>query len=115
LKEGEKAGEGSKEVAVVVVLTAEDERKLEVWKEKLCVWKLGEAVVKQQIAATIPDSLFMKIRTKGTAHEIWEALTKDFQNKSWMVSVDLRRRLQQQCCAEKGDIRSHFAGVAHDA
>ena len=95
--------------AEVEKLKAEDEKKLEVWREKLRVWKLGEAVVKQQIAATIPDSLFMKIRTKGTALEIWEALMKDFQNKSRMVSVDLRRRLQQQRCAEKGDVRSHFA------
>jgi len=65
-------------------------------------------VVKQQIAATIPDSLFMKIRTKGTARDIWEALQKDFQSKSRMVSVDLQRRLQQQHYAEKGDVRSHF-------
>ena len=104
-KEGVTAGEGFE---VVEELTAEDEKKMEVWKKELRVWKLGEAVVKQQIAATIPDSLFMKIRTKGTAREIWEALKKDFQNKSRMVSVDLRRRLQQQHCAEKGDIRSHF-------
>ena len=111
---GKKAGGSSKEGEMtkgdfeVVELTAEDERKMEVWKKELRAWKLGEAVVKQQIAVTIPDSLFMKIRTKGTAREIWEALQKDFQNKSWMVSVDLRRRLQQQHCAEKGDVQSHF-------
>jgi hypothetical protein len=104
-KEGEVTGEGFE---MEEELTAEDEKKLEVWKKELRVWKLGEAVVKQQIAATIPDSLFMKIRTKGTAREIWEALKKDFQNKSRMISVDLRRRLQQQNCAEKGDIRLHF-------
>ena len=69
---------------------------------------LQEAVVKQQIAATIPDSLFMKIQNKGTALEIWEALQGDFQNKSRMVAVDLRRRLQQERCAEKGDVRMHF-------
>ena len=68
----------------------------------------GEAVVKQQIAATIPDSLFMKIQNKGTALEIWEALQGDFQNKSRMVSVDLRRCLQQEQCAEKGDVWAHF-------
>ena len=72
-------------------------------------WKRGEAIVKQQIAATIPDSLFMKIRDKGTALEIWEALKGDFQNKSRMVAVDLRRRLQQERCAEKGDVRVHFS------
>jgi len=59
---------------VVEELTTEDEKKLEVWKKELRAWKLGEAVVKQQIAATILDSLFMKIQTKGTACEIWKAL-----------------------------------------
>ncbi len=70
-------------------------------------WKQGE--VKQQIAATIHDSLFMKIRNKGTALEIWEALQGDFQNKSQMVSVDLRQHLQQERCAEKGDVQAHFS------
>ena len=103
-KEGEAAREGFE---VVEELTVEDERGLEVWKKELRAWKLGEAVVKQQIAATIPDSLFMKIQTKGMAREIWEAL-KDFQSKSRMVSVDLRRRLHQQHCPKKSDIRLHF-------
>jgi hypothetical protein len=35
-------------------------------------------------------------------------LQKDFQNKLRMVSVDLRQWLQQQHCAEKGDIQLHF-------
>jgi hypothetical protein len=108
-KEGESAGESSGSSFVMVEdPTAEEKRKLEEWKEELRAWKQGEAIVKQQIAATIPDSLFMKIRDKGTAYEIWQALTKDFQNKSRMVSVDLRRRLQQQRCGEKGDVRAHF-------
>ncbi|KAF8160499.1 hypothetical protein BJ912DRAFT_809060, partial [Pholiota molesta] len=70
-------------------LTAEQTTKDAEWKKELKAWKLGEAIVKQQIASTIPDSLFMKIRNQGTAHEIWKALAGDFQNKSRMVSVDL--------------------------
>jgi hypothetical protein len=31
------------------------------WKKAVKEWRQGEAVVKQQIAGTIPDSLFMKI------------------------------------------------------
>ena len=46
---------------------------------------------------------------KGTALKIWEALQGDFQNKSQMVAVDLRQRLQQERCAEKGDVRAHFS------
>jgi hypothetical protein len=58
------------------------------WKD-LKTWRQGEAVVKQQIAGTIPDSLFMKIRRHTTAQQIWEALASNFQKKSHMVLVDL--------------------------
>jgi len=51
----------------------------------------------------------MKIRNKGTALEIWDALWGDFQNKLRMVAVDMRRCLQQEHCAEKGDVRKHFS------
>src|ERR1700678_1094444 len=33
----------------------------------------------------------------------------NFQKKSRMISVDLRRRLQQEKCVEKGDVRAHFS------
>jgi hypothetical protein len=40
-----------------------DQIKLESeWKKGLREWKAGEAVAKQQIASSIPDSLFLKIR-----------------------------------------------------
>ena len=79
------------------------------WKKAVKEWRQGEAVVKQQIAGTIPDSLFMKVRGKGTAWEIWDGLGDDFQKKSQMVSVDLRRHLQQEKCVKKGDVRAHFS------
>ena len=79
------------------------------WKKNMKEWRQGEAITKQQIASSILDSLFMKIRTKGTAHEIWKELENHFQNCSRMVSVDLCRRIQEQRCAEKGDMLAHFA------
>ena len=79
------------------------------WKKEIKEWKQSEAIAKQQIASSIPDSLFMKIRAKGTAYEIWKELENHFQNRSRMVSVDLRRRIQDLRCAEKGDMLSHFA------
>ena len=48
-----------------------DQKELEKeWKKEVKEWKQGEAVMKQQIASSIMDSLFMKIRAKGTAHDI---------------------------------------------
>ena len=79
------------------------------WRKEVKEWKQGEAIAKQQIASSIPDSLFMKVRAKGTARAIWTELENHYQNRSRMVSVDLRRRLQDQKCLEKGDIVAHFA------
>src|SRR6266498_3212002 len=45
-------------------LDADDKKQLSECRNELKTWKLGEAVVKQQIAVTIPDSLFMKIQGK---------------------------------------------------
>lgn len=81
----------------------------EAYLAKLATWKKSEAVIKQLIASTIPDSLFMKVRAKGTAREIWAALAAEFERRSRMISLDLRRRLQEQRCGEKADVRAHFA------
>ena len=74
------------------------------WNKELKTWKQGEAIIKQQIAATIPDSLFMKIRGKGNALEIWSSLTNEFEKKSRSVAVDLWKRLQDEFCSEKADV-----------
>ena len=88
----------------------EEQTKLETdWKKEVKEWKQAEAIAKQQIASSIPDSLFMKVRAKGTAYEIWTELGKHFEKRSRMVSIDLRRRLQEVRCADKGDIVEHFA------
>jgi hypothetical protein len=94
------------------VLTAEiaEQTRLEAeWKRDVKEWKQGEAIAKQQIASSIPDSLFMKVRGKGTAYEIWTELGNHFEKRSRMVSIDLRRRLQELRCAEKGNVVEHFA------
>jgi Reverse transcriptase (RNA-dependent DNA polymerase)/gag-polypeptide of LTR copia-type len=88
----------------------EEQGKLDVeWRKGVKEWRQAEAIAKQQIASSIPDSLFMKVRAKGTAYEIWTELGKHFEKRSRMVSIDLRRRLQELRCADKGDITEHFA------
>ncbi|KAF8161468.1 hypothetical protein B0H34DRAFT_638159, partial [Crassisporium funariophilum] len=70
-------------------LSTEDTLRMAEWQKELKAWKYGDAIVKQQIAATIPDSLFMKVRNAKTAFDIWTSLSAVFQNKSRMVAVDL--------------------------
>ena len=41
-----------------------------------------QAIVLQQIASTIPDSLYPKIKGKATVKEAWDALKADFEKRS---------------------------------
>lgn len=84
---------------------------LATYNTALAEWTKGEAIVKQMIASTIPDSLFMKVRTETTALALWTSLANEFQGKSHMVVVDLRRRLQEQRATEKDDLRVHFMNL----
>ena len=68
----------------------EEQGKLDAeWWKDVKEWKQGETIVKQQIASSILDSLFMKVWAKGTAYEIWTKLGKHFEKRSQMVSIDL--------------------------
>ena len=72
-----------------LVLT-EEQMKLDMeWKKDLKEWKQAKAIAKQQIASSIPDSLFMKVQTRGTAYKIWTEIGKHFEKRSRMVSIDL--------------------------
>jgi len=64
---------------VQATYTPDEERLIKKWKAELKEWKQGEAIIKQQIAVMIPDSLFMKIWDKGMAIEIWDALQWDLK------------------------------------
>ena len=76
-------------------LNEEQDKLQREWKKEIKEWRQAEAIAKQQIASSIPDSLFMKVRAKGSAYEIWTELGKHFEKRSRMVSIDLRRRLQE--------------------
>ncbi len=78
------------------------------YKADLADWNKGEASVKQLIASTIPDSLFMKIRDQPTARDVWKKIAEAFEKKSRMVVIDLRRRLQDTSCEETEDVRAHL-------
>ena len=55
----------------------------------------------------------MEVRAKGTAYKIWadSELEKHFEKRSRMVLIDLRRRLQELRCPNKGSIIDHFANL----
>ena|SRR5882762_6116716 len=57
-------------------LTAAQTTEVEAYKAALSIWQTGEAVLKQAIASTIPDSLFLDVR------KMWDAVTNKHEKKS---------------------------------
>ena len=75
---------------------------------KMLIWKSNKAIIRQGIALTILDSLFLEVRKEVTAVKMWEAVKEKREKKSWMVTVDLWHKLQVEKCAESGDMRAHL-------
>ena len=72
-------------------------------------WTKENAKVKQIIAASTPDMLYLKFHSLGSAHSLWEALASEFEQCSGVVAIELRRKLQGVHCGEKADVRAHFS------
>jgi hypothetical protein len=49
----------------------------------------NNAIIKQGIAAMIPDSLFLKVMGKTTAKGMWTKVKEDIEQWSQMIKVDL--------------------------
>ena len=71
------------------LLTDEQKGEIKEYQLELFRWKQEEAIVKQAIASLIPDSLFLEVRRKETAMEMWEAVKSQREKKSHMVTVDM--------------------------
>ena len=85
-------------------LTVEEVSLLDKYTKDLNQYLLEQAVFLQQIALTIPDSLYLKIKGKLTAKKAWELLKGDFEKRSMMITIELQRKLQDVQCAETGNI-----------
>ncbi|KIM64381.1 hypothetical protein SCLCIDRAFT_35996, partial [Scleroderma citrinum Foug A] len=57
-------------------------------------WTKENAQVKQIIAASLPDTLYLKIHTLKSAHSQWESLATEFEQRSGVVAIELCRKLQ---------------------
>ncbi|KAG1852198.1 hypothetical protein F4604DRAFT_1592095, partial [Suillus subluteus] len=69
--------------------TMDEIRELTAFKVTMKEWHMGKAITKQQIASTIPDSLFIQVKGLDTAQEIFTYLSNLFEKHSRVVSVEL--------------------------
>ena len=60
-------------------LTAEEVSQIEKHTRDLNQYLQEQAIIFQQIASTIPDSLYLKIKGKPTVKESWDILKADFE------------------------------------
>ena len=79
----------------------------EIFIKESSIYSQEQAIVFQQpeIASTIPDSLYLKIKGKPTVKEAWDALKADFEKRSRMITIELRKQLHDIHCTENGNIR----------
>ena len=72
-------------------------------------WTKENMQVKQIIAASLPDMLYLKIHTLKLAHSQWESLATEFEQCSGVVAIELHRKLQGLRCRDKADVHVHFS------
>lgn len=77
--------------------------------EAVSRWERNDAIVKQYIAASIPDKIFILIKWSTSAKDVWDDLNTQFEAKTCGIRTDLEIRLRSQRCRNNGDVRSHFA------
>ncbi len=69
--------------------------------------------MKQLIAATVPDTIFSRLKGSTCAKDVWESLKKYFEERMKMTVVDLARRFRNKKCGEKENVRTHFEQLAN--
>ena len=76
-------------------------------------WAHGEAIVKQAIAALVPNSIFNHIKRSTHTKDVWDVLKKLFEGRTQMIVVDLRRQIQSLKCRENDNECTHFDNIAN--
>ncbi|KAG2158005.1 uncharacterized protein EDB93DRAFT_1067233, partial [Suillus bovinus] len=69
--------------------TSDEVRELAAYRIAVKEWRMGEAIMKQQIAGMIPDSLFIQVKNLETAGEIFKYLSNLFKKWFRVVSIEL--------------------------
>jgi hypothetical protein len=88
--------------------TEDEQKALDAWETTNAEWISNDAIIKQGIAAMIPDSLFLKVMGETTAKGMWTKVKQEFEQRSQMLKVDLRRKLQEKKCTEGEDVKTHL-------
>jgi hypothetical protein len=68
-------------------------------------WDKDELSAKSLLTQKIPDSTLMRIHTKKTVRERWEAIVTEYTEKGAYAQTDLRARFLDSKCPERFNVR----------
>ena len=68
-------------------------------------WDKDELSAKSLLTQKIPDSTLMRIHSKPSVRERWEAIVKEYTEKGAYAQTDLRARFLETKCPEKSNVR----------
>jgi hypothetical protein len=68
-------------------------------------WDKDELSAKSLLTQRIPDSTLMRVHTKRTVRERWEAIVTEYTEKGAYAQTDLRGRFLESKCPDKGNVR----------
>ena len=69
--------------------TKEQVSKIEKYTKDMNQYSQKQPIVFQQIALTIPDLLYLKIKGRMTVKEAWDVLKANFEKRSRMITIEL--------------------------
>jgi LTR polyprotein gag-polypeptide-like protein len=75
-------------------------------------WTTDKNVASQLIGATIPDSVFHKIKMANHMKDLWDTLKALFEGKSRTLLIDLGRKLQNMHCGNNEDVCAYLEKLA---
>ena len=74
-------------------------------------WEKDERSAKSLLTQKLPDSTLMKVHTKGTVWERWEAVVVEYTQKGAYAQTDLRAKFLASRCPEKGNVREFLENL----
>jgi hypothetical protein len=93
----------------LVKWTAADEKAHVAYKALLEKWTHNESVARAQLGNVIGDPLLLKIYHCTSVADQWMKVKEEFEGKTCMVQVDLRRRMMEKRSEESDDMRVHLS------
>ncbi len=72
---------------------------------KINQWKKEERSAKSLLTQKLPDSALMRVHTKPTVKERWDAIAAEYTEKGAFAQTEMRAKFLGMKCPDKGNVR----------